>query len=452
MIMIRNKYTFAQELLRSYKLTPQQKERVLALIARERNEDIAQLEEKVASLEKNVSIVSTPIPAEEVKTEEIEEEGKTKDSLPNYINPFSGNGLTAFLLTYNQDPLLKYTCHTIGDGIVSCKEDGVEKEYNIVDYIKKVANIDTYTIREHQRILQERFNELCNEKKTDKKGKERNKYFFSKNIKNLILVYLTGKNYEGEKKGWSSDNIEINWANEELFAWSDTHPDCVPHPNGTLKNKQKVFFKLEKPFTSKLNGKRIRDFSDLVIHFKYLFHIRSDNSLKDLLEYRNKKWKAEIDFQFDEKFYENIELFTDVDKLLQIYDEILKNITDTIPKENEKYKLEEGEKHKIVLSFYEKEKIIYFEILHIHPRYPFYLKTSNNALERIGDFQTSLINKINGIANLYIEADFKEEGKSYQINLWEGKWDEEKRRHIREVVSKEEIEQVGGVKYKLRLK
>ena len=434
--MNENKYTLAQELLKSYRLTPEQKERVLALIARERNEDIIRLEEKVASLEKNTPATPTPIPEEEI--EEIEEEGKTRNSLPDkYINPFSGNRLAAFLLAYNQDPLLKYTCHTIGDGVITCEEDG--EEYNIVDYIKKIANIDIYTVREHQRILQERFNDLCNEKIIDKEGKEKNKYFISNKIKNLILVYLTGKNYKGERKEWSSDNIEMNWANEELLAWSDDHPDCVPHPNGTLKNKQKLFFKLKKPFTSKLNGKRIREFSDLVIHFKYLFHIRSDNSLKDLLEYRNKKWEAKIDFQFDKEFYENIELFTDVDKLLQIYDEILKNITEIIPEENKKYRLEEGERKKV-----------YFEILHIHPHYPFYLKTSNNALERMGDFQTSLINKINGIANLYIEADFKEE-KSYCINLWDIKWDKDKGKYIREI-SKTEIPQVGGVKYKLRLK
>ena len=440
--MNENKYTFAQELLKSYKLTSEQKERVIALITRERNEDITCLEEKVASLEKNVPVTPIPI-SEEEEPSEIGEEGETENSLPDYKNPFSRNGLSAFLLAYNQDPLLKYTCHTIDEGEI--------KGDDIVDYIKKVANIDTYTVREHQRILQERFNDLCNEKIIDKKGKEKNKYFFSDKIKNLILVYLTGKNYKREKKGWSSDNIEMNWANEELLAWSDAHPNCVPHPNGTLKNKQKVFFKLRNPFISRLNGKKIRDFSELVIHFKYLFHIRSDNSLKNLLEYRNEKWKTEIDFHFDEKFYENIEFFTDVDKLLQIYDEILKNITYTIPEENEKYKLKEGEKHKIILSFYEKREEVYFEILHIHPRYPFYLKTSNNAIERIGDFQTSLINKVNGIANLYIEADFKEERKSYRINLWEGKWDKDKKRHIRKL-SKVEIPQVGGVKYKLRLK
>ena len=53
--MSKNKYTFAQELLRSYKLTSEQKERVLALIARERNEDIVRLEERIATLEKSIT-------------------------------------------------------------------------------------------------------------------------------------------------------------------------------------------------------------------------------------------------------------------------------------------------------------------------------------------------------------------------------------------------------------
>ncbi|WP_424656231.1 hypothetical protein, partial [Capnocytophaga granulosa] len=169
--MDKNKYTFAQELLRSYKLTPEQKEQVLALVARERNEDIVRLEEKVASLEKN-----TPI-SEEEEPDEIEKEVKIEDSLPKYIYPFSGNGLATFLLAYNQDPLLKYTCHTIDEGEIQGD--------NIVDYIKKIANIDTYTVREHQRILQERIYKLCDLDRNGKellkeKEKKKNKKFFSK--------------------------------------------------------------------------------------------------------------------------------------------------------------------------------------------------------------------------------------------------------------------------------
>ena len=64
--MNKNKYTFAQELLRSYKLTPEQKERVLALITRERNEDIARLEERIKALETGTSIAETPSPTTQI--------------------------------------------------------------------------------------------------------------------------------------------------------------------------------------------------------------------------------------------------------------------------------------------------------------------------------------------------------------------------------------------------
>jgi len=65
--MSRNKYIFAQELLKSYKLTSEQKERVIALITRERNEDITCLEEKVASLEKNYVLIEKEEPIEKGK-------------------------------------------------------------------------------------------------------------------------------------------------------------------------------------------------------------------------------------------------------------------------------------------------------------------------------------------------------------------------------------------------
>ena len=241
----------------------------------------------------------------------------------------------------------------------------------------------------------------------------------------------------------------MNWANKELLDWSDKNLNCVPHPNNTLKEKQKVFFKLKKPFTSKLNGKNIRDFSDLVIHFKNLFHIRSGNSLKDLLEYRNKtKWGKNIDFIFS-NFRTDIELFTDVDKLLQIYDKILHISTEELIK-TDRYALKENEKHKIILSFYEDREQVYFVIHHIHPHYPFYGKSSNNAIERIGVSQTNLINKINGIANLYIQADFNEEKKSYEINLWDGEWKDQK--YVPKKREKKEVAQINGVKYILRLK
>ena len=443
--MSKNKYNFAYELLSSSRVTPEQKKRILELIAQERNEDIVLLENRIGNLEKKKAAAIV----EEIKIAgKKEEKVEVENALPkNYINPFGGKSLSKFLLAYNQDPLLKYTCHEVSNSFTID-----DKDYNFIDYIKEIAKTDVYTVRVHQQLLQKRFEELLYE--VDKSGNKRTnekkkKYFISNNIETLILVYLTGKNSEGEKKEWSSDNIEMNWANKELLDWSDKNLNCVPHPNNTLKEKQKVFFKLKKTFTSKLNSKNIRDFSDLVIHFKNLFHIRSGNSLKDLLEYRNKtKWGKNIDFIFS-NFRTDIELFTDVDKLLQIYDKILHISTEELIK-TDRYALKENEKHKIILSFYEDREQVYFVIHHIHPHYPFYGKSSNNAIERIGVSQTNLINKINGIANLYIQADFNEEKKSYEINLWDGEWKDQK--YVPKEREKKEVAQINGVKYILRLK
>ena len=430
--MSKNKYNFAYELLSSSRVTPEQKKRILALIAQERNEDIVLLENRIENLEKK---------------EDAEVENTL---LKNYLNPFGKKSLSIFLLAYNQDPLLKYTCHEVSNSFTID-----DKDYNFIDYIKEIAKTDIYSIKIHQQLLEKRFKELLYEidesgnKRANEEGKTKKKYFISNNIETLILVYLTGKNSNGEKKEWSSNNIEMNWANEELLTWSDAHPNCVPHPDKTLKKKQKDFYKLKKTFISNLNGKNIQDFSDLAIHFKCLFHIRSDNSLKKLLEYRNKtKWGQNIDFTFS-NFRTDIELFTDVDKLLQIYDEILRISTEELIK-TDRYTLKENERHKVILSFYEDVKQVFFVIHHIHPNCPFYGKSSNNVIERIGESQTNLINKVNGIANLYIQADFNEESKSYEINLWDGEWNGEK--YVPKKREKKEIAKVDGVKYILRLK
>ena len=228
--MSKNKYNFAYELLSSSRVTPEQKKRILALIAQERNEDIVLLENRIENLEKKEEATAI---VEEIKIAgKKEEKVEVENALPkNYINPFGEKSLSNFLLAYNQDPLLKYTCHEVSNSFTID-----DKDYNFIDYIKEIAKTDVYTVRVHQQLLQKRFKELLYE--VDKSGNKRSnekkkKYFISNNIETLILVYLTGKNSEGEKKEWSSDNIEMNWANKELLDWSDKNLNCVPHPNNT---------------------------------------------------------------------------------------------------------------------------------------------------------------------------------------------------------------------------
>jgi hypothetical protein len=82
---------------------------------------------------------------------------------------------------------------------------------------------------------------------------------------------------------------------------------------------------------------RIRYFSELVLYFKHLFHIRSDNSLKKILENTNnsENWNQIIDISFSEsQFPENIEFFTNIEKLIQAYKVLINLIIDVANKNN----------------------------------------------------------------------------------------------------------------------
>lgn len=396
--------SFVSELLKIGKLTSQQKDRLIELIYQTENQAPQQISQ-----------------------------APQQENLPKYIEPFGNNSLSKFLLAYNQDPLLKYTWHTI---------DSETTEYegellSIKDYIIKLSKTEQYSVKEHQKLLIERFDNLAKE------------YFINPQIKALLRVYLSGKNFNNEPKKWSSDNIDINWASEELLKWSDENPDFVPNAAGDLRRNQKdEIFEITNPFTSKINGNRVRDFCDLIIHCKNLFHIRADNSLKDILENtinNNDDWMQKIDFDF-ENVRGRVELFTDVDKLTQFFKEYINFLLrDELP---DKYKTQK--KQKIILSFTEKDSFVLFTIHHIHPEHPFFGKSSQSTCNRVGNTFSSMINKINGMCNLYLEADFEDE-PSYEINLWSREeW--KKKEYTRSSPEKKEIEKVGGVKLILKFK
>lgn len=323
----------------------------------------------------------------------------------NFIDPFGEKSLSKFLLAYNQDPLLKYTWHNIDKETIT--DD--EKLLEVKDYIEKHSKSEKYSVENHQKLLEERYKELTK------------KYDINPQVYALLLAYLTGRDKDNNKnKKWSSNQIEINWASDELIQWSKDNPGYIPNANGELKKEQKGnIFKLGKELNSNLNGKKIKDFSELVIYCKNLFHIRRDNSLKNILEYviEQQKWDKSS-FSLNE-INENIELFTDVDKLLQFFKEYINFIYNEISRDTQNHKFE--------LSFGEDgeyEEYVNFIIHHINKEKPFYKKDSKSTISRYGTKYNSLINKINGICELWLEADFENE-PSYKINLWtKGKWKE----------------------------
>ncbi len=413
--MAKDKYDFIKDLLINKRLTPSQKERVLSLTINELSKESEisnELQIRIANIEAIVKKKSITREISCFAGQQIEAEASKPEDLPKYINPFSKGALNDFLFAYNQNSILKYTCHTVDS-------------QSVLDTITKNIGLKTYDFRKHQEIIIQTYTDLAA------------KYYVNPKLKNLILVYITGKTYSGKESNWSSENIEENWGTANLQKWSADFPGIAPNAGPQLqkllKNKG---YKLEKSFISKFSGKRISYFSHLTLHFKTLFHISSDNNLKDIITNINKteKFDKEVDFILPpDKFRETIELFTDVDKLVQSYHKIIEIILDVSRKKK-------FPRPKIELTFLEtKKNVVEFGIHHINS--PCYQKSPTNVKNRIGESQNELItNQINGLCNMYLHAYF-ENGESYIVNLWD-----EKKRDL------EPTEKIDGVKYILRFK
>ena len=174
------------------------------------------------------------------------------------------------------------------------------------------------------------------------------------------------------------------------------------------------------------------------MYYKSLLHIKRDDNLQNKILYIYKKgyqtgdqnshpWLDRIDLTIGE-FDNNIELFTSVDKLLQAFGAIL-----SICIENQV----EGIPH-VEVGFYresESKRVCFY----VHHKNTQYHKGIEDSIKKIGEKQTLLIkNQINGICDLYIQADFGNDQYA-EINLWDGK--------PRAAIS---IEKIEGVKYILK--
>ena len=298
--------------------------------------------------------------------------------------------LYKYLYHYNQNPILKSTCHEIdSSALKNICEYCETKEYDFEIHVKKI----TEAFQDHWK-----------------------KYFVSPNIGTLIKVYLTGKDFNDDvsENGWSSDEIAINWSSIELKEWANKNKGIPPNIDEGFTNEiRKTGYDIS-PNINLENGKFIQNFSSLVIYFKNLFHIRRDNSLKDIILSENKinNWDKVIDFEIsDSKFPKNIDFFTDVDKLKQAYKILIKLIL-KIEGDNKRV-----EKVNIRLSLIDNTNSVDLSITHLGSIYG---KPIFNIQERpIGDTYWSLIkNQINGVCDLILEADF-EDGNSYRVGLWD---------------------------------
>ena len=393
-----NYNAFISELLNNPSTTKDDRERIVKLLLKERDKGFV-TEEQVVELIKSYSTQLTEVSS----NDETRSVDSAVSVLPKYKSPKDTHD---FLLAFNQDPILKYTCHNIDDE-------------EVINEINKECNVTEYDFEKHLKIIHDHFDQL------------RKNAFVDYRVLNLISAYLTGKKIKGESSDWSSLNIKENWNCEQLHKWSKDNPAIVPNPGENIAySMRNSGFELQNIYISHLNGDRIIDFSGLVLYFKSLFHIKADNSLKDILLYTNRceEMLKNCDISFADDFFDNIELFANVDGIVQAYKRILRIC------------IEYAKKHglgkpQIRLSFYddtnEGKKILC--IHHLNTKYG---KTKTDTISRIGEEHALLINKqINGLCDLFIQSKF-EDDISYEINLWDGNERTYK-----------QIEDIVGVKY-----
>lgn len=405
-----NKGDFIAELLLIKKLSIADRERLLKLAAKEFNNNTIELNKiwkEIEILRKNKKENNTELTILDDSTiinddfgsieelfgeSEVIESGRKepriqkeqKNNLNNYYHP---SDLYSFLFNFNQNQVLKSTCHEI--------------DANDMEVILDYCETESYDFKTHLNKIVTAFEE------------HEKKYFCPPTIKALIRGYITGKDYNNNelKFGWSSDKIKTNWSHSEIAKWSNSH-NIPPNSATEIFKNKKINAATCEGFTSNLFGKRVQTFRELVLHFKSLFHIRFDNSLQSIINKLNIKYEESGIIEFDwvnANFANNIELFTDVDKLIQAYSKIIdliitQHLNNSIPR--------------VKLSFFQKGSNIYFSIHHLNNTYN---KSIQDTIERgIGQTYSNLISKqINGLCNLYLRADFEQDGIA-KINLWNG--------------------------------
>lgn len=403
--MAKNKYDFIKELLEDKRIKQNQRERILELASREISIE-GTLEERVQKIEeilfkKEGELI---LPEESVLSENLEillideeiesilhaknltDSGTNEENLlPVYLNP---SHLYNFLFQYNQNKILRTTCHDI--------------DSNELESILEFCKTEAYNFKEHLKAIHEAY---ANHEK---------KHNAPYQVKAFIRGYLTGKDFHGNPiRGWSSKNIKINWNSDELFKWADLNIETPPNLNEETAGIKETELLEFSQIVNTITAIPVQNFTQLVLHFKNLFHIKSGlQSLREIIKRVNaeKSWHEKVDIEFDEQmFINNLEHFTDVEKLIQAYNKILGLIIE---------QNKPTEKPKVKLRYYQEGHKVIFSIHHLNC---FYNKTIENTIERVGQSYTSLIkNQINGLCNLHLKADFGNQ-QFAEINLWNGK-------------------------------
>ncbi len=380
-------------------MTPRQRERFLKLASEEisktkpTNEELWEEIEKIRqelNAQKFDEVVVSPDEEVEVHYKEIE----YKD--PKILNQF--------LIAFNSDSILKYTCHLIDkDALESINKQlsKIKRGYKPPSTGKLKArdlpqsNGNEYDYQKHLKLIKNNYYNLVQQ------------YAVDKNIQGKIGEYLSDYMADNELKGWSEDKIRINWSETGLQEWCHNNPGKCPNPDPGLKYAGYEFAPVELK-----NGDTLNNFSDVVLLFKKQIQFRASHSLKSCLQRINYNFKDEADIDIT-NVQENIELFTDTEKVLQAYTKVIV-MSIEFHKETQP-----TTKPVFQISFKEEGRAqnagIFLRVHHINSSFG---KTVNNLIDRLGEKMSVLIEKqVNGLCDFSITADFK--NKEYcELRIW----------------------------------
>jgi len=299
----------------------------------------------------------------------LKNDNKTQDDvkpLPDYIDP---HNVAEFLLKFNQNPILKTISHLIDSDDLS----------NLNNSLK----IPVYNYHKHLEGIKKEYKELSDD-------------YYNKLVKGLhakIYAYINGG------KGWSVDDIKINWTSDLLKEWCDKNPNKCPNPEIEDLKEFPFYF----PAINLKDGIIINNFNDVVLHFKKEITIRHDNNLSNLCKIWSFEFIDKVNFNYD-KIRTNIEFFTDVEKLRQAFVRIIRMCIS----ESKDIKPE------ITLELMESNNEILFSIRHLNSKF----NKSILSFDRYGtEFSNLISNQINGLCDLILDADFGN-NEYYHKSIW----------------------------------
>lgn len=394
-----DKFRFLHDILSSQVLRPKERQRLVKLIGDEfLGSNLSQKVDIITNRGKNTGVSNSYCNDSRLELSStlqlLDSEANSskgdltvfgKSDMPQYRDP---KNLRDFLYEFNQDPVLKTTCH--------------DMDSDDLEVINDYCGIKSYNLEAHYKLIVSNYNSLTARYRS--KGVNRN-------VLGLISAYLGIQN---SKTRWSEENIEMNWRTKGMVEWAKNHPNFPPHANSSLiESRRREGFRIVKPIVIEKQNRIIRDFRELVIYFKHMFHIRQDNSLCSLLARVNNTYKSEIKIDLSE-VASNLELFTYVDAIKQVYVKILNMIVEA-SKQQEGAMMPEVIVSSLVTS---DGKNVILSVNHVNSVYG---KPIENTVNRLGKDYTSLILKqINGLCDFYLEADF---GSSHyaKVNVWNGK-------------------------------